>query len=72
MQSKRIIAACYCSLSDDDEQDGTSISIETQKKILGDYCRDFGITDYIDGIVSKSSICSICQQSDNHKIIVEL
>jgi len=46
MQSKKIIAACYCRLSDDDEQDGTSISIETQKKILGDYCRDFGITDY--------------------------
>ena len=47
MQSKRISAACYCRLSDDDEQDGTSVSIETQKKILGDYCRDFGITDYM-------------------------
>ena len=35
MQSKKIIAACYCRLSDDDEQDGTSVSIETQKKILG-------------------------------------
>ncbi|MBR3999868.1 MAG: recombinase family protein [Clostridia bacterium] len=46
MQSKKIIAACYCRLSDDDEQDGTSVSIETQKKILGDYCCDFGITDY--------------------------
>ena len=46
MQSKKIIAACYCRLSDDDEQDGTSVSIETQKKILGDYCRDFGIKDY--------------------------
>ncbi|MBQ3065428.1 MAG: recombinase family protein [Clostridia bacterium] len=46
MQSKKIIAACYCRLSDDDEQDGTSVSIETQKKILGDYCRNFGITDY--------------------------
>ena len=46
MQSKKIIAACYCRLSDDDEQDGTSVSIETQMKILGDYCRDFGIKDY--------------------------
>ena len=46
MQSKKIIAACYCRLSDDDEQDGTSASIETQKKVLGDYCREIGIMDY--------------------------
>ena len=31
-------AACYCRLSRDDEQDGTSVSIETQKKVLEDYC----------------------------------
>lgn len=41
-QSK-VIAGCYCRLSDDDEQDGMSVSIETQIKILGDYCRDNGM-----------------------------
>ncbi len=42
-QSERMIAACYCRLSDDDSQDGTSVSIETQMKILGDYCRQHNI-----------------------------
>lgn len=36
-------AALYCRLSDDDEQDGTSISIETQEKVLTDYCKQHGI-----------------------------
>ena len=40
IEQRRIKAACYCRLSDDDAQDGTSVSIETQTKILGDYCRD--------------------------------
>ena len=40
LEQRRTIAACYCRLSDDDAQDGTSISIETQTKILGDFCRD--------------------------------
>ncbi|MBR4204509.1 MAG: recombinase family protein [Clostridia bacterium] len=40
---RKTIAACYCRLSDDDDQDGTSVSIETQTKILGDYCRDHGM-----------------------------
>lgn len=39
-------AACYCRLSDDDEKDGMSVSIETQMKILGDYCRQHGFTEY--------------------------
>ena len=43
IEQRRIIAACYCRLSDDDDQDGTSVSIETQTKILGDYCREHGI-----------------------------
>ncbi len=47
MQSRQIntkmTAGCYCRLSDDDAQDGMSVSIETQMKILGDYCRDNGI-----------------------------
>ena len=40
IEQRRTIAACYCRFSDDDAQDGTSISIETQTKILGDYCRE--------------------------------
>ncbi len=36
-------AGCYCRLSDDDDQDSTSVSIETQRKILGDFCRQHGI-----------------------------
>ncbi len=47
MQSRltntKMTAGCYCRLSDDDAQDGMSVSIETQMKILGDYCRDNGI-----------------------------
>lgn len=42
-EQSKMIAGCYCRLSDDDAHDGTSISIETQMKILGDYCRDNGI-----------------------------
>ena len=45
-EQRRTIAACYCRLSDDDDQDGTSVSIETQTKILGDYCRDHGMEVY--------------------------
>ena len=37
------LAACYCRLSDDDAQNGTSISIETQTKILSNFCRDRSI-----------------------------
>ncbi len=46
IEQRRVIAACYCRLSDDDDQDGTSVSIETQTKILGDYCREHGIEIY--------------------------
>ena len=48
LEQRRTIAACYCRLSDDDAQDGTSGSIETQTKILSDYCRDhdFEIHDF--------------------------
>lgn len=44
----RYTAACYCRLSRDDEQDGTSISIETQKKVLEDYCNinNYGVYDF--------------------------
>ncbi len=45
-EQRKPIAACYCRLSDDDDQDGTSISIETQTKILGDYCRDHEMVIY--------------------------
>ncbi len=40
-QSKYLFnAACYCRLSKDDENDGTSVSIESQIQILTDFCRD--------------------------------
>ena len=46
IEQRRIKAACYCRLSDDDDQDGTSVSIETQTKILSDYCREHGLEVY--------------------------
>lgn len=39
-------AAVYCRLSKDDEQAGESISIETQKMMLQDYCREQGFLIY--------------------------
>lgn len=39
IESSKYTAACYCRLSRDDENDGTSVSIETQRKVLEDYCR---------------------------------
>lgn len=38
MADQNYIAACYCRLSKEDETDGSSISIETQQKILSGYC----------------------------------
>lgn len=46
IEQSRIIAACYERLSDDDDNDGTSVSIETQRKIIGDYCRNHGFMIY--------------------------
>ena len=43
MVQSKYIAACYCRLSKDDAQDGTSVSIETQQKILSDYCKTNGL-----------------------------
>ena len=43
---KTYIAALYARLSSEDLQDGTSVSIETQKKILEDYCKNNGIIIY--------------------------
>jgi DNA invertase Pin-like site-specific DNA recombinase len=45
-EQSKDIAAIYDRLSDDDEQDGTSISIETQRKINSDYCKTNGILIY--------------------------
>lgn len=47
-EHSKYTAACYCRLSRDDVQDGTSVSIETQKKILEDYCKfnDFNVFDF--------------------------
>lgn len=46
IEQSRIIAGCYERLSDDDENDGTSISIETQTSILTNYCRSNCFTIY--------------------------
>lgn len=49
MKSKaqsKIIAGGYLRLSDDDAQDGTSVSIETQSKIVKDYCLKHGFLLY--------------------------
>ena len=35
-------AAVYCRLSKDDEQSGESVSIETQKMMLEDFCHEEG------------------------------
>ena len=35
-------AALYCRLSKDDDQNGESVSISTQRAILEDYCREQG------------------------------
>lgn len=43
---KTYIAALYARLSSEDLQEGTSVSIETQKKILEDYCKSNGIIIY--------------------------
>lgn len=40
MEQKMYKAACYCRLSDDDLNDGMSVSIETQITIQKQYCRD--------------------------------
>lgn len=45
-EQSRLIAALYCRLSDDDEKDGTSVSIATQEKILTDFCKQHGICIY--------------------------
>lgn len=39
-------AACYCRLSKDDANDGTSVSIETQRQVLSDYCNEHNINIY--------------------------
>ena len=38
--------ACYCRLSREDENEGTSGSIETQRQILADFCRENGLNVY--------------------------
>lgn len=43
-EQSRYIAGGYCRLSRDDEHDGTSVSIETQRKVLEDYCQAHGYT----------------------------
>ena len=48
ISTQMISAACYCRLSQEDAKLGESVSIDTQKKILEDFCKrnDFRIYDY--------------------------
>lgn len=39
MEQRILKAACYCRLSEDDLNDGTSISIEMQITIAKQYCK---------------------------------
>ena len=41
-----IKVACYCRLSCEDAKLGESVSIETQKKVLEDYCRNENLPVY--------------------------
>ena len=44
--STDIKVACYCRLSREDAKLGESVSIETQKKVLEDYCRSENLNVY--------------------------
>jgi DNA invertase Pin-like site-specific DNA recombinase len=41
-EQTKYIVGCYCRLSQEDDSDSSSVSIETQRKILEDYCRSNG------------------------------
>lgn len=42
MDMKIYKAACYCRLSQDDLNDGTSVSITTQMAVAREYCKEIG------------------------------
>ena len=42
--ASNVKAACYCRLSREDEKLGESVSIDTQKKLLEDYCKSNGVS----------------------------
>ena len=44
--TSNIKVACYCRLSREDAKLGESVSIETQKKVLEDYCRNENLPVY--------------------------
>lgn len=48
MDMKIYKAACYCRLSQDDLNDGTSVSITTQMAVAREYCKEnrFQIVDF--------------------------
>ena len=47
-KTKVFSVACYCRLSHEDEKSGESVSIETQRKILADFCaeKQYSIYDF--------------------------
>ena len=46
MNNQTYVAGLYCRLSKDDEQNGESVSIGTQRSILTDYCLQHGYSIY--------------------------
>ena len=52
----------YCRLSNDDERDGESVSIENQKLLLQQYVRDRGWNE-VDVYIDATVIIGLNQQS---------
>ncbi len=72
-KNKQYMAGLYCRLSKDDDQDGESISISTQKAILEDYCQKndyqiykFYIDDGFSGLnFNRPSFKDMIQDAEN-------
>lgn len=71
MTAKTYNVGIYCRLSNDDERDGESVSIENQKLLLQNYVRQRGwneIDTYIDG----SSIVGLSQKELAKQVFSDL
>ena len=58
MTEKTYNVGIYCRLSNDDERDGESVSIENQKLLLQSYVRQMGWNE-VDVYIEKSVIVGI-------------
>ncbi len=62
MAEKTYNVGIYCRLSNDDERDGESVSIENQRLLLQRYVRERGWTE-IDTYIDATFIIGLNQQS---------